>query len=111
MKNLEGDQDHRAGEPLVGGVGQELGAVGLAFAVYLLGGCIMDALALVMLTIPIFYPVIVHLGYDPIWFGIIMVVLDGCRMPPPPVRTVSRNVSIFGAVRIRPADWNVGPAP
>jgi hypothetical protein len=51
-------------------------AVGFCFlilsaivAVYLLGGCIMDALALVMLTIPIFYPVIVDVGYDPIWFG------------------------------------------
>jgi tripartite ATP-independent transporter DctM subunit len=54
-------------------------------AVYLLGGCIMDALALVMLTIPIFYPVIVHLGYDPIWFGIIIVLVTQMGVITPPV--------------------------
>ncbi|MFZ0133004.1 MAG: TRAP transporter large permease [Desulfobacterales bacterium] len=53
--------------------------------VYLLGGCIMDALALVMLTIPIFYPVIVHLGYDPIWFGIIIVLVTQMGVITPPV--------------------------
>jgi C4-dicarboxylate transporter DctM subunit len=54
-------------------------------AVYLLGGCIMDALALVMLTIPIFYPVIVHLGYDPIWFGVIIVLVTQMGVITPPV--------------------------
>ncbi|MFO7687323.1 MAG: TRAP transporter large permease [Desulfobacterales bacterium] len=54
-------------------------------AVYLLGGCIMDALALVMLTIPIFYPVIIHLGYDPIWFGIIIVLVTQMGVITPPV--------------------------
>ncbi len=53
--------------------------------VYLMGGCIMDALALVMLTIPIFYPVIVHLGYDPIWFGIIIVLVTQMGVITPPV--------------------------
>jgi tripartite ATP-independent transporter DctM subunit len=54
-------------------------------AVYLLGGCIMDALALVMLTIPIFYPVIVQLGYDPIWFGVIIVLVTQMGVITPPV--------------------------
>ncbi len=54
-------------------------------AVYLLGGCIMDALALVMLTIPIFYPVIIHSGYDPIWFGIIIVLVTQMGVITPPV--------------------------
>ena len=44
--------------------------------VYLIGGCIMDAMALIMLTIPIFYPVVIEqLGYDPIWFGVIIVLI------------------------------------
>ncbi|MGD9139596.1 MAG: TRAP transporter large permease, partial [Desulfobacterales bacterium] len=43
--------------------------------VYFLGGCFMDALALVMLTIPIFLPVVASLGYDPIWFGVIIVMV------------------------------------
>ncbi|MFZ0240460.1 MAG: TRAP transporter large permease [Desulfobacterales bacterium] len=71
--------------------------------VYLLGGCIMDALALVMLTIPIFYPVIVHLNYDPIWFGIIIVLVTQMGVITPPVGInvyvvygVARNVTADG---------------
>ncbi|WP_028320876.1 TRAP transporter large permease [Desulfatiglans anilini] len=54
-------------------------------AVYFVGGCIMDALALVMLTIPIFYPVLIDLGYDPIWFGIIIVLVTQIGVITPPV--------------------------
>jgi len=54
-------------------------------AVYLIGGCVMDALALVMLTIPIFYPVITDLGYDPIWFGVIIVLVTQMGVITPPV--------------------------
>jgi tripartite ATP-independent transporter DctM subunit len=54
--------------------------------VYLLGGCIMDALALVMLTIPIFYPIVItQLGYDPIWFGVIIVLVTQMGVITPPV--------------------------
>jgi C4-dicarboxylate transporter, DctM subunit len=53
--------------------------------VYLAGGCIMDALAMVMLTIPIFYPVVINLGYDPIWFGIIIVLVTQMGVITPPV--------------------------
>ena len=54
-------------------------------AVYFIGGCVMDALALVMLTIPIFYPVILDLGYDPIWFGVIVVLVTQMGVITPPV--------------------------
>ena len=54
-------------------------------AVYFLGGCVMDALALVMLTIPVFYPVILDLGYDPIWFGVIIVMVTQMGVITPPV--------------------------
>jgi C4-dicarboxylate transporter, DctM subunit len=54
-------------------------------AVYFIGGCVMDALALVMLTIPIFYPVVTDLGYDPIWFGIIIVLVTQMGVMTPPV--------------------------
>lgn len=53
--------------------------------VYFLGGCFMDALAFVMLTIPIFFPVVVDLGYDPIWFGIIIVMVTEMGVITPPV--------------------------
>ncbi|MDD3080661.1 MAG: TRAP transporter large permease [Desulfobacterales bacterium] len=53
--------------------------------VYLVGGCFIDALALIMLTVPIFYPVITHLGYDPIWFGVIIVLITQIGIITPPV--------------------------
>ncbi|MCD6153775.1 MAG: TRAP transporter large permease [Syntrophobacterales bacterium] len=52
---------------------------------YLIGGCFIDALALVMLTIPIFYPVVMHLGYDPLWFGVIIVLVTQIGVITPPV--------------------------
>jgi tripartite ATP-independent transporter DctM subunit len=59
--------------------------MGAVIIVYLLGGCIMDALALVMLTIPIFFPVVTQLGYDPIWFGVIIVLVTQMGVITPPV--------------------------
>ncbi|MCP4353908.1 MAG: TRAP transporter large permease [Desulfobacterales bacterium] len=65
--------------------------------VYFVGGCIMDALALVMLTIPIFFPVVTELGYDPIWFGIIIVLVTQIGVITPPVGI---NVYVvFGVAR------------
>ncbi|MBA2880497.1 tripartite ATP-independent transporter DctM subunit [Desulfosalsimonas propionicica] len=57
----------------------------LIIGVYFLGGCFIDALALVMLTIPIFYPVILELGYDPIWFGVVIVLVTQIGVITPPV--------------------------
>ncbi len=53
-------------------------------AIYLLLGCLMDALPMIMLTVPIFYPIVTGLGFDPIWFGviIIMVMMMGFITPP-----------------------------
>ncbi len=53
--------------------------------VYLVGGCFIDALALIMLTVPIFYPVITHFGYDPIWFGWIIGLITQIGIITPPV--------------------------
>ncbi len=53
--------------------------------VYIVGGCIMDALALIMLTIPVFFPVIIDMGYDPIWYGVIIVLLTQIGVITPPV--------------------------
>jgi len=59
--------------------------VGMIVLVYLIGGCFIDALALIMLTIPIFYPIVLDLGYDPIWFGIIIVLVTQMGVITPPV--------------------------
>ena len=54
-------------------------------AIYLIGGCFMDSLALVTLTIPILYPIITEMGYDPIWFGILIVLAAEMGVITPPV--------------------------
>ncbi len=59
--------------------------MGLIIMVYLIGGCFIDALALIMLTVPIFYPVVNTLGYDPMWFGVIIVLITQIGVITPPV--------------------------
>ena len=53
--------------------------------IYFVGGCFMDSMALVVLTIPIFYPVAMRLGFDPIWFGVIIVLVAEMGVLTPPV--------------------------
>ncbi len=53
--------------------------------IYFFGGCFMDALAFVTLTVPIFFPVVLELGYDPVWFGIIIVMVTEMGVITPPV--------------------------
>ena len=55
------------------------------FAIYIVGGAVMDALALLLITIPIFFPVAVKLGYDPIWFGVTITVITTLGAVTPPV--------------------------
>jgi tripartite ATP-independent transporter DctM subunit len=59
--------------------------IGLIVLFYLVAGCFVDALGLIMLTIPIFYPVVLELGYDLIWFGVIIVVVTQMGVISPPV--------------------------
>jgi tripartite ATP-independent transporter DctM subunit len=57
----------------------------MIIVIYLIGGCFLDALALIMLTVPIFYPVVLQMGYDPIWFGVIIVLVTQMGVLTPPV--------------------------
>ncbi|MBA7667513.1 C4-dicarboxylate TRAP transporter large permease protein DctM [subsurface metagenome] len=59
--------------------------MGVIVLMYLLGGCFMDALALITLTIPIIYPVVIAMGFDPIWFGVIIVLVTEMGVITPPV--------------------------
>ena len=59
--------------------------MGMIILVYLVGGCFMDALAMIMLTIPIFFPVVQTLGFDPIWFGVVIVLITEMGVITPPV--------------------------
>ena len=51
---------------------------------YIIGGCVMDALAFLLVSLPIFYPIVTAMGYDPVWFGqvICIVTTMGAIMPP-----------------------------
>jgi len=59
--------------------------MGVIVFIYLIGGCFMDAMALVVLTVPVIFPVIVRLGIDPIWFGVIIVLVSEMGVITPPV--------------------------
>ncbi len=64
---------------------QPILAMALIVAIYVIGGCFVDALALILLTVPIFYPVVLSFGYDPIWFGVLIVLLTQIGVITPPV--------------------------
>jgi len=66
------------------GVGR-YGVLALIMLMYLVLGCLMDSLAMVILTVPIIFPVITHLGFNPIWFGIIIVMTVELGLIHPPV--------------------------
>jgi C4-dicarboxylate transporter, DctM subunit len=52
---------------------------------FFIGGLFMDALGMILLTIPIFYPVAIAIGYDPIWFGVVIVLVTELGVITPPV--------------------------
>ena len=52
---------------------------------FFVAGCFLDAMALIMLTIPIIYPVILQLNYDPVWFGVVIVLISQIAVVTPPV--------------------------
>ena len=54
-------------------------------AIYFVFGMFMDAIGMMMLTLPVFFPVILSLGYDPIWFGILVVKMIEVSLVTPPI--------------------------
>ncbi len=68
--------------------GLGLSPAGLLFAVivfYLVLGCFMETLSMMVATVPIIAPIMIKAGYDPIWFGILIVILMETAMITPPV--------------------------
>lgn len=57
----------------------------IIFGIYILGGAVMDALALLLITIPVFFPVALELGYDPVWFSVTITVITTLGAVTPPV--------------------------
>jgi len=65
--------------------------------IYFIGGFFMDSMALIVVTIPIFFPVVMKLGFDPIWFGVIIVLVGEMGVITPPV-----GVNVFVIKGIAP---------
>jgi C4-dicarboxylate transporter DctM subunit len=62
-----------------------LAIMALIMAVYLVLGAIMDALTMILLTIPIFFPLAISLGFSPVWFGVILVGMTEIGLITPPI--------------------------
>ena len=90
--------------------------VGAIMVIYIILGTAMEELSMILLTLPVFFPIIVKLGFDPIWFGVLIVVVVEIGLISPPVgmnlfvlstlipevptRTVFRGVMPFVAVDV-----------
>ncbi len=71
------------------------GVLALIMLMYLVLGCLMDAMAMIILTVPIIFPVVTSLGFDPIWFGVIIVMTVELGLIHPPV---GMNVFVIKSV-------------
>jgi len=84
--------------------GLPLGKTAILFVIigmYFILGCLLDSLAMILLTIPIVFPIVSALGYDPVWFGIIIVMVVELGLITPPIgmnvfviRGIARDVPL-----------------
>ena len=85
-------------------VALDLGAYGtlaLILLFFVLMGCILDAMAMIILLVPIVFPIVTQLGFDPIWFGVIIVMTVELGLITPPVgmnvfviNSIARDISL-----------------
>ena len=73
---------------------------------YFVLGCLLDSLAMILLTIPIVFPIVSALGYDPVWFGIIIVMVVELGLITPPIgmnvfviKGIAREVPLYTIFR------------
>ncbi|MGE0233408.1 MAG: TRAP transporter large permease [Flavobacteriaceae bacterium] len=74
--------------------------------IYIVLGCVLDSIAMMLLTLPLFFPIVMGLGYDPVWFGIYVVILVELGLITPPIgmnlfilRSVIPDVSLGTIIR------------
>jgi C4-dicarboxylate transporter DctM subunit len=90
-----------------------LGAVYVVLAmcgIYIVLGCVFDSLAMLILTVPVFFPIVQALGVDPIWFGIIVIIVVEIGLITPPV---GMNVFVIKGLFHDMSIWTIfaGVAP
>ena len=95
----------------IGGIGAAPVVVFLCFMLaYFILGCCMDSMSVLTLTVPIVFPVVVNLGFDPIWFGVMMVVFIEEALITPPVGMVLFVVkTMIEDVKLEKLYWAVAP--
>jgi C4-dicarboxylate transporter DctM subunit len=71
--------------------------VGLVLAVYFILGCFMDTLAMILLTVPIFLPLVTGLGFESVWFGILVVVMAEIGLITPPI-----GINVYAIAGVAP---------
>ena len=71
--------------------------MGVMVLIYFIGGFFMDSMALIIVTIPIFFPIVMKFNFDPIWFGVIVVMVGEMGVITPPV-----GVNVFVIKGIAP---------
>jgi len=52
---------------------------------YIILGCLLESIAMMLITVPVFLPLIVEIGYDPVWFGVLVVAVVEIGLVTPPV--------------------------
>jgi tripartite ATP-independent transporter DctM subunit len=82
------------------------GVILLMVVLYILLGSVLESISMILLTIPIFFPIIKALGYDPVWFGILIVVVVEVGLIHPPIgvnlfviRSVMPDIPMMTVVR------------
>ena len=82
------------------------GVIMVMIAIYLVLGCVLESLSMILLTVPIFFPIVIALGYDPVWFGILVVVVVEIGLITPPIgvnlfviRSVTPDIPMGAIVR------------
>src|SRR3990167_137312 len=71
--------------------------IAVVLFIYFIGGFFMDSMAFMVVTLPIFFPIVTKLGFDPIWFGVMMVLVGEMGVITPPV-----GVNVFVIKGIAP---------
>jgi len=87
-------------------VGLNLGPYGsifIIFGIYLILGCFIETLSLMIITIPIVVPIVTGLGFDPVWFGIFLILMIELALITPPV---GLNLYVVQGVRARGSAFN-----
>ena len=62
-----------------------LAVMGIIMPIFIILGCFVEVVAMIVILVPIFFPIVIELGFSPVWFGVVMVVMAGIASITPPL--------------------------